>query len=92
MRQRRAEAEKVVEEARQKADLIALMAANDVEAAEKKLKEIIAAALEDGNIDDDEQRAIDEATRDLEKLKARKAAMDRKNARLKQATIATYVA
>jgi uncharacterized membrane protein YebE (DUF533 family) len=60
------------------------MAANDVEAAEKKLKEIIAAALEDGNIDDDEQRAIDEATRDLEKLKARKAAMDRKNARLQR--------
>lgn len=85
MRERRAEAEKAIEEAKQKAELVALMAANDVDAAEKKLKEIIDAAMEDGNIDEEEQKQIDEATRELEKLRARKAAMDRKTQRMKAA-------
>ena len=69
MKERRAEAEKAMAEAKQKAELIALMAANDVDAAEKKLKEIIAAALEDGHIDEEEQKQIDEAQAELAKLK-----------------------
>jgi len=48
------------------------MAANDVDAAEKKLQEIIDAAMEDGNIDEEEQKQIDEAKRELEKLRMRK--------------------
>ena len=52
-------------------DFAACIAANDVEAAEDKLKETIAAVLEEGEIDDDEQRQIDEATAQLEQLKAR---------------------
>ena len=85
MRQRRAEAEKAIEEAKQKAELVALMAANDVDAAEKKLKEIIAAAQEDGHIDEDEQKQIDDAERELAKLKARKVAMEKKTARMQAA-------
>jgi len=85
MKQRRAEAEKAMEEAKQKAELIALMAANDVDAAEKKLQEIIDAAMADGNIDEDEQKQIDDAKRDLDKLRARKAAMDKKTERMKAA-------
>lgn len=37
-------------------------------AAEKKLKEIIDAAMEDGNIDEKEQKQIDDAKRELEKI------------------------
>ena len=85
MKERRAEAEKAMAEAKQKAELIALMAANDVDAAEKKLKEIIAAALEDGHIDEEEQKQIDEAQAELAKLKKRKEAMDRKQARMQAA-------
>ena len=69
----------IPDEAKQKAELIALMAANDVDAAEKKLKEIIAAVLEDGHIDEEEQKQIDEAQAELAKLKKRKEAMDRKH-------------
>ena len=36
--------------------------------AEKKLKEIIDAAMEDGNIDEQEQKKIDDAKRELEKI------------------------
>ena len=36
--------------------------------AEKKLKEIIDAAMEDGNIDEEEQKKIDDAKRELEKI------------------------
>jgi hypothetical protein len=57
--------------------LIALMAANDVDAAEKKLQEIIDAAMEDGNIDEEEQKQIDEAKRELEKLRMRKVQRER---------------
>ena len=54
---------------RQEAELNALIAANDVEAAEKKLEAIIAAAIKDGNIDEKEQREIDMAIHEIEKLK-----------------------
>jgi uncharacterized membrane protein YebE (DUF533 family) len=53
------------------------MAANDVDAAEKKLQEIIDAAMEDGNIDEEEQKQIDEAKRELEKLRMRKVQRER---------------
>ena len=54
---------------RREAELNALIAANDVEAAEKKLEAIIAAAIKDGNIDEKEQREIDMAIHEIEKLK-----------------------
>jgi hypothetical protein len=54
---------------RQEAELNALIAANDVEAAEKKLEAIIAAAIKDGNIDEREQREIDKAMHEIEQLK-----------------------
>jgi len=85
MKKQRADAEKAIDEAKAKAELVALIAANDVDAAEKKLKEIIDAALEDGNVDEDEQRQIDQAQRELDKLKVRKAAMDKKTARMQAA-------
>jgi uncharacterized membrane protein YebE (DUF533 family) len=57
--------------AAEQAALQALLVSNDVAAAERKLGEIIAAAEEDGHIDEEEQRQIDEARKELEKLQVR---------------------
>ncbi len=54
--------------AAEQAALQALLVANDVVAAQRKLAEIVAAAEADGHIDDDEKRQIDEARKELEKL------------------------
>jgi uncharacterized membrane protein YebE (DUF533 family) len=53
------------------AELKALMAANDLEAAEAKLQLIIVAAEEDGHIDEDEQRQIDEAKLEVTAMRRR---------------------
>jgi hypothetical protein len=50
-----------------------LLAANNVEAAQEKLDEIIRAAEADGHIDEDEQKQIDDARAELEAIKHRRA-------------------
>ena len=78
MRARKEEAEAAARRIQEQAELQALMVNNDVEAAEKKLAEIIAEAEADGHIDEDEQREIDEAKAQLKVLKAKKALMDKR--------------
>ena len=63
--------EQDLEQDAEMAELKALMAANDLEAAEAKLKSIIQAAEEDGHIDDEEQRQIDEAKVEVSAMRRR---------------------
>jgi uncharacterized membrane protein YebE (DUF533 family) len=60
-----------LEEDADMAELKALMAANDLEAAEAKLQLIIEAAEEDGHVDEDEQRQIDEAKSEVTAMRRR---------------------
>eukprot|EP00960_Hanusia_phi_P041704 755126-Hanusia_phi.AAC.6 len=82
MQEKKRAAERLQEElerkAAEKAELAALMASNDVKAAEKKLQEIIAAAEEDGEIDEDERKEIERAKDELETLKKKKERLDKK--------------
>jgi hypothetical protein len=66
-----AESPQDLEQDAEMAELRALMAANDVEAAENKLQRIIDAAEEDGHIDEDEQRQIDAAKLELAAMRKR---------------------
>mmetsp|Transcript_11741 Transcript_11741/g.27177 ORF Transcript_11741/g.27177 Transcript_11741/m.27177 type:complete len:756 (+) Transcript_11741:68-2335(+) len=56
--------------------LLAMMASNDVEAAEAKLAEIIEAAEADGVIDDDEQLSIDTAQAEVTAMRQKKDEAD----------------
>ena len=48
----------------------ALLANKEILAAEEQLKQITDQAMADGHIDEDEQRQIDEAMREVESLRA----------------------
>jgi hypothetical protein len=61
------------EHEREMAALQELLAANNVEAAQEKLDEIIRAAEADGHIDEDEQKQIDDARAELEAIRHRRA-------------------
>ncbi|EKX46448.1 hypothetical protein GUITHDRAFT_107652 [Guillardia theta CCMP2712] len=88
MQEKKRAAEQLKEElerkAAEKAELAALMASNDVKAAEKKLREIIAAAEEDGEIDEEEMKEIQKAQKDLEALKKKQERLDKKVKRAKE--------